>query len=309
MDFDLTEEQAQLANMLERWSRDHSNTPGGFVGTVLESGDCENELENAGYFQIAEQEDFGPLGGVLFIEAVSRTPYAVETGGSGFVAPLLGLTELSRPVAFLNKGRPQFARYLRNGGTALVDADDHVRMLECGDKITPFETKYAYPFGKFDGDLNAESVCLDGVSIDEFRSLRLTATAAEAVAIMEGALDLTVEYVRNRVQFGRPIGSLQAVQHRLSEAASVISASRLMTRRAAVIKRLREAVLAALHTRESVKRVLYETLQFHGATGLTYEYPLHLWGNRLRVLEGELSAAERLAMTLCKNEEREERAR
>jgi alkylation response protein AidB-like acyl-CoA dehydrogenase len=48
---------------------------------------------------------------------------------------------------------------------------------------------------------------------------------------------------------------------------------------------------AAIAAHEAVKRVLYETSQFHGAIGLTLEYPLHLWTYRLRVLQFELAEA------------------
>ena len=52
-----------------------------------------------------------------------------------------------------------------------------------------------------------------------------------------------------------------------------------------------DAALAATYAQDAAVRVVYETHQFHGAIGLTLEYPLHYWTNRLRRLQGELGGA------------------
>jgi alkylation response protein AidB-like acyl-CoA dehydrogenase len=118
----------------------------------------------------------------------------------------------------------------------------------------------------------------------------LLGIAAEAIAAMDSALNLTVDHVRTRSQFGRPIGSFQAVQHRLAEVSAMLHGARLLLYRAAV-DGTAYVEAAAIMTHEAVQRTIYETNQFHGAIGLTLEYPLHLWSYRLRVLQFELAQA------------------
>jgi alkylation response protein AidB-like acyl-CoA dehydrogenase len=149
--------------------------------------------------------------------------------------------------------------------------------------------------------LLAASEPIEHVNIDQFRGWRCIAVCAEAIAAMQAALDLTVEHVCARVQFGRPIGSLQAVQHRLAECSVLLHGARLLLYRAAV-DGICFAETAAIATHEAVKRVLYETSQFHGAIGLTLEYPLHLWSYRLRVLQFELAGAVQTAVEKSRGE-------
>ena len=239
---------------------------------------------------MALQPEFGALGGVLLIESVGRTPWAVETAASGLVAPMLQLSGLPRPLAMLSTESRPIARFLVPSGGALIDAGDHVRLLRCDDRVKPISTQFAYPFGQFEGDLLASSELLADVDPGDLRAWRLLGIVAEAMAAMDGALNLTLGYVRTRVQFGRAIGSFQAVQHRLAEVTAMLHGARLMLYRAAV-NDIDFVGSAAIITRDVVERTIYETNQFHGAIGLTLEYPLHLWTYRLRILQFELAEA------------------
>lgn len=289
MDFDLNPDQSLLAQTLERWATDHMETPvNGRAQAFLPGEALAEELSAQGYYDVAQPEAFGLLGGVLLITAVGRTPWAIETAASGLVAPLLALSGLPRPLALMSLVGPPVARFLTQGGAALVDAGDHVRLLRSAARVKPVANPYAYPFGRFDGDLVEASELLSGVRVEDYRRLRRLGVTAEAVAAMQAALDLTVEYVKARVQFGRPIASFQAVQHRLAECSVLIHGARLLLHRAALDEG-RSGSEAAIVAHDGVKRVLYETNQFHGAIGLTLEYPLHLWSYRLRVLQFELT--------------------
>lgn len=289
MDLDLSEDHALLVQALERWAADHLEIPAERrTETYLPGEGLAAELAAQGYYEIASQSDFGLLGAVLLVETAGRTPWAIETAASALVAPGLQLQDLPRPLAMLSLQGPTMARFLAPRGAALVDAGDHLRLLRCGDRVEPVKNPYAYPFGRYGGDLLADSTPCEGVSVDDFRALRRLAVTAEAVAAMQAALDLTVDYVKARVQFGRPIGSFQAVQHRLAECSVLAHSARLLLRRAAV-QGGDGGQDAALVAHEAVKRILYETNQFHGAIGLTLEYPLHLWSYRLRVLQFELA--------------------
>ena len=290
MDFDLNNDQALLVEAVERWAADHMEVPADSRAASYLRGDAlAEDLAGHGYYEIAEQSDFGLLGAVLLIEAVGRTPWAIEVAASALVAPMLKLRDLPRPLAIMSLSQTAVARFLAPGGAALVDAGDHLRLLRCEGRVQPVQNPYGYPFGRFEADLLAASEPLAAISIDEFRSLRRIAVTAEALAAMQAALNLTVDYVRTREQFGRPIGSFQAVQHRLAECSVLLHGLRLLLYRAA-LEGLSFVDEAAIVAHDAVKRVLYETNQFHGAIGLTLEYPLHLWTYRLRILQFELAA-------------------
>lgn len=288
MDFDFTEDQGLLIQTLERWAADHMEIDANDrAATYLPGETLAAELAEQGYFDVSAE--LGLLGAVLLVDKVCRTPWAIEVAASALVAPMLNLRDLPRPLAMLSvNGRP-VARFLSTQGAALVDAGDHVRLLRNNAGIQPLKNPYAYPFGLFDGDLLAASERLDDVPVAAYRRLRQLAVTAEAVSAVQAALDLTVEYVKTRVQFGRAIGSFQAVQHRLAECSVMAHSAQLLLYKAAV-DNLGGTQMAAIVTHDAIKRVLYETNQFHGAIGLTLEYPLHLWTYRLRVLQFELAS-------------------
>lgn len=109
-------------------------------------------------------------------------------------------------------------------------------------------------------------VCLG--ALDEGR----IGIAAQAVGIGEACLDEMVEYARQRVQFGRPIGRFQAIQNMIADCAVQLEASRLLIDRAAYLvdanrKCSRASAMAKLYASEAANRVAYQAVQVHGASG------------------------------------------
>ena len=291
MDFDFNSDQALLVEALGKWSlANREIAADDRLLPYLDGRAQADELRAQGYFEVARMPDLGVLGAVLLIEAAGATPYAIEVGASALIAPGLDLPDEGTPLALLRRGGTASARFLQAGGAALVDCGDHVRLLRCEDRVEPLKTPYAYPVGCYRGDAVADAAVLDRVPIARFRRLQTIAAAAEALAAAEAALALTVEHVTARVQFGRPIGSFQAVQHRLGECSALIQALRWLLYRAACEDEGHCGEVAVV-AHDVAKRVIYETTQFHGALGLTLEYPLHLWTYRLRMLQIELARA------------------
>lgn len=101
--------------------------------------------------------------------------------------------------------------------------------------------------------------------------------AAGAVGLMQRALDLSLAYVKERRQFGRPIASFQLIQEKLAEMKLDLEASRLLTYQA-VWKKLSgerytlEASMAKLFASEAANRVAYRAIQVHGGYGFFEEY-------------------------------------
>ncbi len=112
--------------------------------------------------------------------------------------------------------------------------------------------------------------------------------AAECVAAAEHCLDATVDYLKARRQFGRPIGSFQALQHRAADLAVAVTGARATAQAAgwtaaadpaglAVL-----APLAALHCSRTFVQVAGEMIQLHGGIGFTWEHEAHRYFKRAK---------------------------
>ncbi|MGH9187467.1 MAG: acyl-CoA dehydrogenase family protein [Acidimicrobiales bacterium] len=111
-------------------------------------------------------------------------------------------------------------------------------------------------------------------------------TAAELIGLGQAMLDVTVDYAKQRQQFGVPIGSFQAVKHHLADALRELAFARPAVLRAAwsVAERQptasRDVSMAKAMASDAAGLVARTALQCHGAIGYTVEYDLHLWMKR-----------------------------
>jgi alkylation response protein AidB-like acyl-CoA dehydrogenase len=114
----------------------------------------------------------------------------------------------------------------------------------------------------------------------------LTAGALNGLA--SRALAIAVDYVKSRKAFGVPIGSFQAVRHRLADLAVAIDGATLLTYEAAWIhesdrsERQKLAAMSFIFTSETAFRTCREALQFHGGYGVTLEYDIQLFFRRAK---------------------------
>lgn len=105
---------------------------------------------------------------------------------------------------------------------------------------------------------------------------RLTIGAcATQLGIVERALELTASYARERVQFGRPIGSFQAVSQRLADAWIDVEALRLALWQAVSDPAPAPIATAGFWAAEAGHRVLHTAVHVHGGVGIDLDYPLH----------------------------------
>jgi short/branched chain acyl-CoA dehydrogenase len=114
--------------------------------------------------------------------------------------------------------------------------------------------------------------------------------AAMGLGLAQGAYELALRYAREREQFGRPIGSFQAVQFKLADMATEIEAARGLVHRAAWLKDegrpfALEAAMAKLFTGELSHRVASEALELHGGYGFMEESPIARFYRDQKVLE------------------------
>jgi alkylation response protein AidB-like acyl-CoA dehydrogenase len=144
--------------------------------------------------------------------------------------------------------------------------------------------------------------------LDRVLDLAAVALAAEQVGGACRCLEMAVDYAKHRVQFDRPIGSFQAIKHRLAdlllEVECATSAVHYASRHAAARSDQFPAAasIAKAYCSEAYCHVAAETIQVHGGLGFTWEHPAHLYFKRARssaqLLGSPTMHRERLAKRL-----------
>jgi alkylation response protein AidB-like acyl-CoA dehydrogenase len=115
--------------------------------------------------------------------------------------------------------------------------------------------------------------------------------SADSIGAGEAVLQMTVEYAKTRVQFGRPIGSFQAVKHKCATMRMWLQASKAATYYAAMAVAAdaddaeEAASVAKAYTSAAIAALTSEALQVHGGIGFTWEHNLHLYHRRAKANE------------------------
>ncbi len=131
---------------------------------------------------------------------------------------------------------------------------------------------------------------LDENSLNKLRDIICLCAAAEMTGAAKRALTMSVDYAQTRTQFGKPIGSFQAIAHKLADMHVQVESSKALVRFAAWAcdndeKQRTDACRAAKAYASGVcPKVAQDAIQAHGGIGFTYEYDLHLFLRRIRCL-------------------------
>jgi alkylation response protein AidB-like acyl-CoA dehydrogenase len=120
----------------------------------------------------------------------------------------------------------------------------------------------------------------------------IAATAAEVIGAMEAMQAMTLDYLKTRQQFGRPIGDNQALQHRAAEMMIALEQGRSMAMLAAMsveeadaAERARSIAMARVGTGQAGRFVSQNAVQLHGGIGMTEEYAVGHFFRRVMVIE------------------------
>ena len=130
------------------------------------------------------------------------------------------------------------------------------------------------------------------------RDIAWALTSALQVGAAQRGLDMTVAYSKERVQFGRPIGSFQALKHRMADMLVLVEASRSASwgataaaaayvldpteQHAAILSR--RAAVARSYCSDALDHIASETVQLHGGIAITWEHDAHLVFKRAHAL-------------------------
>lgn len=129
-----------------------------------------------------------------------------------------------------------------------------------------------------------------GSILEKLQDQATVAKCAELVGCIQTAFDMTVAYAKERKQFGRPIGSFQAVQHHCANMVVDVDGSRFITYQAAWkisegISASLDVAMAKAWTSSASRRVTSLAHQIHGAISFTEEYEVHLYYRRAKAAE------------------------
>ncbi|WP_327132512.1 acyl-CoA/acyl-ACP dehydrogenase [Streptomyces sp. NBC_01343] len=225
------------------------NTPGEWAGGGRAGGVQARPGEGGGW------RLYGEAAQVLDGHSASLLLVAAHTGGFARSRTLLFLVRADAPglarsrQVTLDETRPQARVQLRDTPAELLGAD--------ADNAT--------------GEAVLDALAATGRTA-------AAVLAAEAVGAAGQALARTVEYVRQREQFGRPIGSFQAVKHRLADLYVHVQAARSAAYYAAWDPR--QGGLALAQALEALRITAGEAIQLHGGIGFTWEHDAHLYFKR-----------------------------
>jgi alkylation response protein AidB-like acyl-CoA dehydrogenase len=169
------------------------------------------------------------------------------------------------------------AHYVLDGDTAeilLVAAGDGLYEVDPADAVREHvpsldETR-RFATVTFD---HAPARRLGPLELGPVRDFACLALAAEQTGAAARALELTVEYTKQRHQFGRPIGSFQALKHRMADLHVLVE-----TARSAAYADL--PAVAKVHCSDVLSGVAAEMIQLHGGIAITWEHPAHRYFKR-----------------------------
>lgn len=181
-------------------------------------------------------------------------------------------------------------------GFAVVTVDAKATGL-CVEKKLAMDTTRPYARLTFDAvrDVAVLASEANGLGIERGLQVAQVTIAAEQLGAMQAVLDLTTNYVSQRVQFGRVIGSFQAIKHRLADMMVICEAARSAVYYAACVvdeyradpsahaQELAEAAaLVKVHCSAGFHDVAGNAIQLHGGIGFTWEYDAQLFFKRAR---------------------------
>jgi len=217
---------------------------------------------------------------------------AAQRDGDNWV--LTGRADLVPAAGFANRVAVPAATE-EGTGLFLIDPQaSGVRLVR--HKVSRGEALFAMEFAdaRAGGDAVLENGAAGSRQLPWLRERALVALCAVQLGVSERALEMTASYAAEREQFGVPIGSFQAVQHRAADGYIDLEALRWVTWRAAwKLSRgetaLRETAVAKFWAAEAGSHIANSAQHLHGGIGVDVDYPLHryfLWSKALELSLG-----------------------
>jgi alkylation response protein AidB-like acyl-CoA dehydrogenase len=307
MDFDLTEDQHEI----KRVARDLLGARS-TMARVREAAEARRyddalwqEIVALGWPGIAVDERHGGQG----LGALELAVLLEELGYACAATPFLSTAVVASALqsAGTDRQRERWLPGLVSGevragvgpsGLVLDGTDAEIVLLIAGDTAALVESFEAEPIETIDPTRRFARVRGEGEPLESGAATRFAvAVASEVVGICQRALEMTLDYVKERKQFGVPVGSFQAVSHRCAEMLLQTESARSAAYFGAWTadadpERLPEgAALAAAAAATAGREVTASAIQNHGGIGFTWEADVHWLYKRAELDRALLSGA------------------
>ncbi|BBX20052.1 acyl-CoA dehydrogenase [Mycolicibacterium duvalii] len=246
--------------------------------------------EQVGAAALVVPEKLGGAGGELADAAV-----VLEELGKALVpTPLLGTTLAELALLSVDEPDTETLECLAEGtmiGTVVFDPGYVVNgnvadvvIAADGQRVTRWTTFTVTPVAAM--DITRPLAALEATETSPLGTdpgLADTAAillAAEQIGAATRCLELTVQYTKDRVQFGRPIGSFQALKHRMADLYVAVQSAKAVVDEAVAEPSPTSAALARLAASEALSKVAAEAVQMHGGIAITWESDIQLYFKR-----------------------------
>ncbi len=302
MDYQLNEDQNALVDSLNSiLQRYRDPAQDDRLSYSYFQADLRQTLEEGGFFDAAEA--MGTLEAALVAIECARIPGVVEAAASTLVAPHLVPGEtLPGPIALVaSRDLGKAIRNLPIAKTLIVDTGDDVVVLAVDPAgVEEVKTIFAYPYGT----LTTPPDLASGRRLGAAARAKLLlwwrlALAADMAGSAQAAVAFTSDYVKERHVFGKPLGALQAVQHRLAQCYQISRAMYYLCLRAAWGADPQLADVAINYAQQHIHKLVFDLHQFNGGMGVTCEHKLHFWTYRLRALQAESGTVDDTALAIA----------
>jgi alkylation response protein AidB-like acyl-CoA dehydrogenase len=307
MDFELSDDQQALRDAARELLDDRAGSTQ--VRAVVDAGapfDAElwKAMVDQGWTGIAMPEERGGVGLGWVEVAVLAEAVGAHVAPAPIVPTMIAVDAL-RDTEWIDSllTGDAFACVAASGSREVVPyaASAAVAVCRRGDELVVADLREQRPTRQSAMDVTREVGWLDPDALNDARSLGAadvlqrfvdrgaTAYAAELLGAAQHMLDASAAYAKERVQFDRPIGSFQAVKHRLADMLVDVEGMRSAVYWAAwcIAAGHPDASVAASTAKvwcsDAARRVVASALQVHGGIGFTWEHDVHLYLKRVQL--------------------------
>jgi hypothetical protein len=291
MDFDLSDDQAALLARIDGVVV-HRDVEHAFE--ISKNGGYDAELDARLYATMDPAQPFNLLDRVLVADRLAE----LGTATTHAIGLALGISapDVMISAAVTVVGPTGLARFGTQAGLAVVGSKDELRVVDLKTaKVEPVRTGFVYPYARVDAD-GARTV--GHVDAEVWGGAILLVRCAEVAGIAGATIARTADHLKSRVQFGRPLATLQALRHRLSELAVSAEATRWLVREAAYTGTPRAVAVAAQYAQQTAAAIVPEVVQIGGARSFAHEFGQHVGAFRLEALRLELGRPDALTAAL-----------
>jgi alkylation response protein AidB-like acyl-CoA dehydrogenase len=264
---DLLEKECSARHLRDAWTNDTGRVPG-----------LWDQLVDMGVTGMLVPESGGGLG----LTMVDLVLILEETGRFALPEPVVETAAAIAPYV----GRPDVCATFAHALVPWADTADIV--ITAAGRFDP-RAADLLPRPSVDGARRVFEVRGTPEPVDDAAATAayvrgVCGTAAQLCGLTDRMLDMTAEYVKERRQFGVPVGSFQAVKHHLANARIALEFTRPLVYRAAVTLTIPDTSMALAKAADTALLTARAALQCHGAIGYTTEHDLHLYMKRAWVL-------------------------